>query len=134
MILHGNGGHLVDSTLEDLEFILLEGAPAKTIPLDAFETEGGIFLGWSTNAMAVEPDSKYSEGTSVSYDTLDDVEEMNLFACWAMYQFGPNDTQMTFNSDIEQTYTIAQITVDPRARLDNDYSLSNRLLVDFGDE
>ena len=91
-MLHGNGGHLVNSSLTDLEFILLEDAPSKSIPLDAFEIEGGIFLGWSTNAMAVEPDSKYNDGSEISYEMLDETEEMNLFACWAMYQFGPNDT------------------------------------------
>ena len=134
VVLHGNGGNVVDSQLSTMTVILIEGEPPKKLPFDAFERDGGIFLGWTANGSSTTPDDKYNEEYEVSYETLGDVVELNLWACWTMYQFSSDDTMLTFNSDEEQTYTIAEITIDKNAQLNGNAPLDDTLIVNFGDD
>lgn len=135
LILNGNGGVVTGTSLSTVNYILLEGDDPKTVSFDSFERDGGIFLGWTTNKSKSTPDEKYAQTFKISYDDLSAASTLNLFACWAMYQFGSDDTQITFNSDEKQTYTIAEVAIDPNADIGNGNApIDNKLIVNFGDE
>lgn len=135
LVLNGNGGTVAGTALSTMTYILLEGDGPKTVKFDTFEKDGGLFLGWTINPTKTVPDDGYTSDFNVSYDDLSSTSTLNLYACWTMYQFGPDDTQLTFNSDEKQTYTIAEIGIDKNADPGNgNANLDNKLIINFGDE
>ena len=61
---------------------------------------------------------------------------MHLYAAWIVYAFDNDDTTITINNEGEQTYTIAELTIDPSITFNNSNKsdLGNRLVVKFDEE
>ena len=135
VVYHGSGGKTIDfRQMDTVKQRILEGDPAKAMYWEIFAIEGGIFLGWSNGKNAESPDlEKYPENRTFSYDTLDKGTTIHLYAVWTFYKFGPNDTTLTLQNTSEQTYSIAEITIDPDITLTNNPSLGNRMIVKFED-
>ena len=58
---------------------------------------------------------------------------LHLYAVWPHYQFSDNDTTITLQNTKEQTYSIAEITIDPNIKMVNNPDLGNRMIVKFDD-
>lgn len=116
---------------------LLEGSDIAAIKIlwNPFKLDGGIFLGWSQSPTATSPDlDNFGPSKTFSYSTVTS-SVVNLYAVWAIYTFGSNDTSITIqNKTAEQTYTVSEVTIDPSIIFANNPTLKNKLVVDFGDE
>lgn len=59
---------------------------------------------------------------------------IHLYAVWSFYTFGSNDTSITIQNSGEQTYTIAEVTIDPTITFASNPPLKDKLIVNFGDD
>lgn len=132
VIYHGMGGKTNDYNSRDtISQRILEGDIAKHMYWEIFFIEGGIFLGWATSKNAQLPDIEaYPDTKTFAYSSMDR-SIIHLYAIWTFYTFGPNDTQLTFDHNTENTYTIAQIKIDPNITFNDNPSLENRLIVKY---
>ena len=113
----------------------------KEIYWQIFTANNGMFLGWSTKPDPTQPDVDehgdlvYAEGTKLKYSMIAQ-DVLHLYAAWIVYAFDNDDTTITINNEGEQTYTIAELTIDPSITFNNSNKsdLGNRLVVKFDEE
>lgn len=115
----------------------LDGDLPKTLYWDIFDSQSiGMFLGWSRDKGSTSPDAQYSKGKTMSYSQFGQLEVIDLYAVWIIYQFDSTDTTIQIDNKGTQTYTVSQIAIDPTITFDNPSKspLGNRLVVKFEDE
>ena len=133
IVYHANGGFIPQfSGMKSLKQYVYEGEDPTNIYWAIFQKDGAFFSGWSPFANAIDNDDAYTESSTVSYDSMQ-TQTMNLYACWISYEFGTNDTQITISNVTPKNYTIAEITIDPNAKLQDNTSLGNTMIIDYGD-
>ena len=68
----------------------------------------------------------------MSYDSMRRTS-LTLYACWISYRFTDSDTTIAISNSQPAEYTIAEITIDPNAKIPNNPSIGSRLIVDYGE-